>query len=77
MNLDNKASCECREDDNCGCTYPNNLSSFNCQTAAKNKETITHIVKDSVCVCTSQECACNVERTEIDNQQYQSYNSNK
>lgn len=67
MNFENKTSCECREDDNCGCTYPNNLSAFNCQTANKNKETITKIVKDSVCVCSPQECTCNVERTEIDN----------
>ncbi|MBE6452565.1 MAG: hypothetical protein E7012_03645 [Alphaproteobacteria bacterium] len=67
MNLENKPSCECREDDNCGCSFPNNINDFNRQIAVKNKETITRIVKDSVCACSPKECACSVERTEIDN----------
>ena len=53
--------CECSEDDNCGCTYPNNMRHYE-----NTKEIVTKIVKDSVCICTPNECACSIEQTEID-----------
>ncbi len=71
--------CDCSDDDSCGCTFPNNVSDYSCNAADGNcgglkekaskpqkKETVTHIVKDSICTCTPDECSCAVERTETD-----------
>ncbi|MBE6445345.1 MAG: hypothetical protein E7019_04760 [Alphaproteobacteria bacterium] len=55
-------SYECREDDNSGCTFPNNVQHYK-----DKKTTINRVIKDSVCICTPQECSCSVEQTEIDN----------
>lgn len=76
--------CDCREDDNCGCTFPNNMphdfelkcnngqlpkenSAGSCNI---NKEKIeiqtpnVHIKKDSICICSQEECECTVIRDE-------------
>lgn len=34
--------CDCSEDDNCGCTYPNNMAqNFSCKIIEENKVLIT------------------------------------
>ncbi len=63
MNNENN-NCECREDDNCGCTYPNNIRDYN---KTKKAEYISRVIKDTTCVCTPTECACSIERTQVDN----------
>lgn len=73
--------CDCSEDDKCGCTYPNNLShdfDVHCtenqenscaKTVTKEKIEIktpnTHLKKDSVCVCSPQECECVITNSQI------------
>lgn len=67
-------NCDCSEDNKCGCTFPNNVSNYTCGCTpeqdcgciAAKKETVTRVVKDSVCVCSPNGCACNVERTEVE-----------
>ena len=65
--------CECSEDDNCGCTYPENMKSY---TLADN-ETRTEesyriktperfIKKDTVCYCNPDDCDCTITYEEKD-----------
>ncbi len=71
-------SCDCDEDNKCGCSFPNNMADFDCECTdtgncgrfdehlATPRETVTHIVKDTVCVCSPETCSCSVERSETD-----------
>ncbi len=78
--------CDCREDDNCGCSFPNNIphnfdvkcSNSTCSDKSNNencsininKEKVEiqtpniHIKKDSVCICSPEECECSITRDE-------------
>ncbi len=70
-------NCECREDDNCGCTFPNNMSNFSCQCAIEDecknfdqeakKKTLSppeiHISENTVCHCSADNCECNTTQT--------------
>lgn len=60
----NYNNCCCAEDDNCGCTYPENISQFeNAETVKKstmkNKE--PYIKDGSVCYCSPDDCDCKIE----------------
>ncbi len=66
-------TCNCSEDDNCGCSFPNNIEDYcdctaedNCGCMELDEEKQIHIKKDSICICTEKECDCKVERTETD-----------
>ncbi|MBE6448581.1 MAG: hypothetical protein E7018_04700 [Alphaproteobacteria bacterium] len=59
MNIE-KNNCECREDDNCGCSFPNNIRYFRNQSTNNTK-----ITKDSICICSPTECSCTVEQNEV------------
>lgn len=77
-NYENK--CDCSDDDNCGCTYPNNMPhdfDRHCQpnqeqecvkTVSREKIEIktpnAHYKKDSVCICSPRECDCSVSSEE-------------
>lgn len=72
--------CDCSEDDKCGCSFPNNLShdfDTHCpqnqenscaKTVSREKLEIrtpnAHIKKDSVCICSPQECDCTITNSE-------------
>lgn len=39
---DYASKCDCSEDDNCGCTYPNNMTqNFSCEIIEENEVLIT------------------------------------
>ena len=66
--------CECAEDDNCGCTFPENVAAFN-DTAGKTmtqesyniKTEERFIKKDTVCYCDPKNCDCQISYEEHDN----------
>lgn len=64
-------NCDCSDDNNCGCSFPNNMSDFDCNCL--NKETVhidtpeVKVKKESVCFCSPEACSCTVERNETDN----------
>lgn len=68
-------ACDCREDNTCGCTFPNNVSDMECvnpqqqstlsvETCQSESDT-SYVQKDSVCICGPQGCDCKVERNEV------------
>ncbi|MBQ8464983.1 MAG: hypothetical protein IJ545_03130 [Alphaproteobacteria bacterium] len=70
---ENNPRCFCADDDNCGCTYPENLTSLeNCdqqettQESFKIKTEERFIEKDSICYCTPHDCDCKIEYKETD-----------
>ena len=61
-------NCCCAEDDNCGCTYPENIAQYENLTNTDetvNKPAMKHkeaFVKDgSVCYCSPDDCDCKIE----------------
>lgn len=72
--------CDCSEDDNCGCSFPNNIPhdfDIHCpknqenscnKTVTKEKVEIktpnAHLKKDSICICSPQECDCTITNSE-------------
>lgn len=76
-------ACDCRDDNTCGCTFPNNMSDFSCTCTDEGKcgqfdqektnqydsqfEQNKHIKKDTVCFCTPEECDCTFENSETNN----------
>lgn len=63
-------TCDCRDDSNCGCTYPNNISDY--ENMAQNTHTKVHhhptLKKDTICYCTPQsECDCVRPKKKTDN----------
>lgn len=70
--------CECSDDDNCGCSFPNNVSDYTCNCTPQDhcgcingerldiKDKGRHIKKDTVCFCSPEECSCTVERNETE-----------
>lgn len=72
--------CDCSDDDNCGCSFPNNIphdfdvhcteNQENSCTKTVTKEKIeiktenTHLKKDSVCICSPQECECVISNSQ-------------
>lgn len=67
-------SCDCDEDNKCGCTFPNNISDFtcacdegtNCGCIQFDEPTTTYVKRESICICTPDECDCSVEHTETE-----------
>ncbi len=64
-------SCDCDDDNKCGCTFPNNISDFTC-ACEKNadcdciqfdKPTTTYVKDETVCACGPKECDCTGEIT--------------
>lgn len=67
--------CSCSEDDNCGCTYPENITSFeNTEEITRTQETFKiktperFIAKDTVCYCDPKNCDCTITYEENDTQ---------
>ena len=66
------STCRCADDDNCGCTYPENVSEENTEEPTMSQETFKikteegFIAKDSVCYCTPKDCKCKIEYHESD-----------
>jgi len=66
------SSCRCADDDNCGCTYPENISDpvsgdvEMSQESFKIKTEERFIAKDSVCYCSPKNCNCKIEYHESD-----------
>ena len=72
-------TCDCSDDNSCGCSFPNNMSNYSCECAdngdcgefshAKiNIQTpARHIRKVTTCYCNPQECECQIERSETEN----------
>ena len=65
--------CCCAEDDNCGCTFPENMSAMcyvegnSCtQESFKIKTEERFIEKDTVCYCTPKDCDCKIDYKETD-----------
>lgn len=65
--------CFCADDDNCGCTFPENMTSLcnaegnSCtQETFKIKTQERFIEKDTVCYCTPKDCDCKIEYKETD-----------
>ena len=67
---DPASQCRCAEDDNCGCTYPENITDSDdltmSQKSFKIKTEERFIVKDSVCYCSPKNCDCKIEYHESD-----------
>ena len=70
---ENYSRCYCSEDDNSGCTYPENVSSVDehnplemTQESYKIKTEERFIEKDSVCYCSPKDCDCKIEYKETD-----------
>ncbi len=61
--------CDCREDDNCGCSYPNNISSYNCGGSNRKQDTSPRTApatdKETICTCSPSECDCGPQKPEI------------
>ena len=65
--------CRCAEDDNCGCTFPENIAAM-CYNEGntcthENFKIKTHerfIQKDTVCYCTPKDCDCKIDYQETD-----------
>ncbi len=68
--------CDCSETNTCGCTFPNNVSDYECLNCTEEQTTVSleschsenetsYVQKDSVCFCNSKGCDCKVERNEI------------
>lgn len=65
--LDN---CDCDDDNNCGCTYPNNISNFLClcpnktprQNQYPNKKADAYTRAETICTCNHKECDCTTEQ---------------
>lgn len=50
----NKNECDCDEDNNCGCSYPNNINNSDFEQKINNKPT------ETICICDiNAECSCN------------------
>ena len=71
--VNNSQRCVCAEDDNCGCTYPENVASVEndnhletTQESYKIKTEERFIEKDSICYCTPHDCDCKIEYKETD-----------
>ena len=65
--------CDCSEDDNCGCTYPENMKSYHLtedETRTEESYKITtperFIKKDTVCYCNPENCDCTITYEEND-----------
>lgn len=74
FNYDYANKCDCSDDDNCGCSFPNNMSHDFDHTQPANQigntsHTISHekieidtqhshLEQDSICICSPDECDC-------------------
>jgi len=65
--------CCCSEDDNCGCTFPENMSAMPCtDDITRTEESFIiktkdrHIEKDTVCYCSPADCDCKIDYSETD-----------
>ena len=65
--------CECSEDSNCGCTYPENVNTFHIdddvtrtEESFKIKIPERFIQKDTVCYCNPKNCDCTITYDEKD-----------
>lgn len=77
-------SCDCREDNTCGCTFPNNISNMTCpcinddylqfsEEKLEMNTPKTNIKKETVCVCSPKECDCTIERNETEKKKTTKY----
>lgn len=68
---DDHPRCFCSDDDNCGCTFPQNIESY-CDAGTTTQENIkiktgeAFIEKDTVCYCTPKDCSCTIDYQETD-----------
>ena len=50
----NSNECDCDEDNNCGCSYPNNLNKPDFEEEINNK------TNETICICDANaDCTCN------------------
>lgn len=58
-NIKSLNECDCDEDNNCGCSYPNNVDKFAYQSDEKDSSAQNKINKESICICdTNADCSC-------------------
>lgn len=68
-NIKSLNECDCDEDNNCGCSYPNNIDKSACVCDENNNicdctnfdiQDTHPQTKESICVCDTQgDCSCN------------------
>ena len=69
---DENPRCCCSEDDNCGCTFPENMLEDNYDNLTHTEESVIiktkdrHIKKDTVCYCSPKNCDCKIDYHETD-----------